>query len=357
MTAMRISGATFAEPEDLSPAQRVDELVALERQLACIQARQCRVLAAMEADPCRDVPAPELDKRWVREDVRAALGESAVGAEARLCRATMLVRELPATLGRLRDGDISFRQASYLCEQVMTCDPKTVRDVEAEVLATVVAGAPLRTMVTFRRRVRRAVLAADLGAARARRDVAERERCVGITADADGVVGLWGSLPDRRRRAGRRRAGSSGTRGGPGHPGRWAHPRPATRRCPGGDGASGARPGALVLRARGCRTAGGATADRPGDGGAVHAAGPRRPARRARRVRADRRRARPTHRRRSARNVASPGHRPGRPAGRRRPVPVPPARPPTSTGMFAPTMSSASSRPAIAARRDANSTM
>jgi Domain of unknown function (DUF222) len=93
----------------LSHAGRVDLLVALERHAAWAAALQQEVLAAMAADP--SAAADEVDRSgrdWVREDVSCALRLSGVTAQRRLDVAETLVRQLPATMGLLRRGEISY---------------------------------------------------------------------------------------------------------------------------------------------------------------------------------------------------------------------------------------------------------
>jgi hypothetical protein len=62
------------DPTGSSQPARVDVLMSVERQIAWLQARQLQVLAAMAEDPMSASVVPELDREWVKEEVRAALG-------------------------------------------------------------------------------------------------------------------------------------------------------------------------------------------------------------------------------------------------------------------------------------------
>jgi ABC-type amino acid transport substrate-binding protein len=71
------------DADRMTQTGRVDVLVAVDTLAAWVAARQLRVLAPIADDPMTSSPAPMLDKQWVKEGVRAALGESAVGSGSR----------------------------------------------------------------------------------------------------------------------------------------------------------------------------------------------------------------------------------------------------------------------------------
>jgi hypothetical protein len=89
--------------ERLSEQGRVDALVAIQRQLAWLQARQFALLAVM-AQASGDASVDGIDRHWVREDVAAALRLSGTAAAERLSLASYLRHEIPETLavGRVR---------------------------------------------------------------------------------------------------------------------------------------------------------------------------------------------------------------------------------------------------------------
>jgi len=64
------------EPQRLTHAGRVDALVAIERQMACLASLQQRMLATMTAHH----GGRQSGDQWVREDIACALRLSAVTA-------------------------------------------------------------------------------------------------------------------------------------------------------------------------------------------------------------------------------------------------------------------------------------
>jgi len=171
------------DPVRMSQAGRVDALVALERLASWTAARQAEVLTAMADDRFTDAVAPALERGWVKEDVRAALGESSLGANARLREAAGLVHERPATLAALAEGRIRIGHARAIAEQVADLDPDAAREVEAAVLPPDDVGpeAPMPVMASFRRKLRREVDKADPRSA--------EQKAAKAAEDRDG----WGS--------------------------------------------------------------------------------------------------------------------------------------------------------------------
>jgi hypothetical protein len=179
------------DPARLSHTGRVDALVALERQLAWLQARQHRLLAVMAADPAVATPAGELAKHWVREDVASALRLSPLTAADRLCLASELTR-LPATVDLLERGEITAGHARHLGEATMALDDPSAADVEARVLAQ----APQQTLANFRRAVTRAVLTAAPRDGEQRHAQAATARRVARAPQGDAMSTIWMLLPD-----------------------------------------------------------------------------------------------------------------------------------------------------------------
>ena len=174
----------------LSHAGRVDVLVALEREIAGVQARQLRLLAVMAADPVVPVGAGE-DRQWVREDVACALRLSFGHAASRLRQAAVLGR-VPQVVAMLAAGDITAHHARVLAEAIDGLDGATAAAVTDRVLD----GAAELTLSEFGRAVRRAVLAlAPVPEAEAAaRNVADRR--VSVRPAGVGVSTLWALLPD-----------------------------------------------------------------------------------------------------------------------------------------------------------------
>jgi DNA-binding transcriptional ArsR family regulator len=152
-----VSSAFDLDPVTLSPDARIDALIESEREIARVQARQVRVIAAIADDPHTGGLAPTLEKEYFKEELRAALGESAVSVNARLSAAADLVHRLPHTLAAVEAGAITMRHARNLVESVRALDESDARAVEAAALAFA-AG---RDFAAFCRKVRREVLKCD----------------------------------------------------------------------------------------------------------------------------------------------------------------------------------------------------
>jgi hypothetical protein len=81
----------------------VAALVEAERAIAHLQARQVRQIAAIADDPCADAVAPQLDRDWAKDELRAALGESAESVNNRIELARALLHRSSADDPRSRD--------------------------------------------------------------------------------------------------------------------------------------------------------------------------------------------------------------------------------------------------------------
>jgi Domain of unknown function (DUF222) len=165
----------------------------LEKHISWLQAQQHRLLALMAAEPVVPGPVGELDKQWVREDVAAALRLSGQTAADRLALAIELDR-LPATLDVLEAGLISTHHARHLAETTAFAhlDDQTATAVEQSVLEK----AADQSLATFKRAVRRAVLAVAPKPAEERHEQAVTQRRVVRTPVAGGMSEIWMLLPD-----------------------------------------------------------------------------------------------------------------------------------------------------------------
>ena len=146
---------SMLDPAGVGADERVDLLVAVERQLAWLAALQQRVLASLEADPLRLGCDPDDD--WTREQVAAALRLAAGTADRRLTTARQLADRLPGTAAALATGEITYLHAVKLVEAVNDLDDATAAAVEARVLPRAAA----ETVGQFAAAVQRAVLALD----------------------------------------------------------------------------------------------------------------------------------------------------------------------------------------------------
>jgi len=180
---------SLLDSQALSPAGRVDLLVALEQQAAWIAAQQQRVLASMAAGPAGSVKDP--DRNWVREDVACALRLSGLTAQRRLTVAQTLVEQLPATLRLLDRGELSYLHAASLAGAVFLLDEERARQVEERVLGR----AGEQTLSEFKRSVRRAVARVAAATVEQQREQAMTQRRVCLTPRDDGMTELWALLP------------------------------------------------------------------------------------------------------------------------------------------------------------------
>ncbi|HEU5006246.1 MAG TPA: DUF222 domain-containing protein [Jatrophihabitantaceae bacterium] len=184
------------DPARLSQAGRVDALVGLERLQAWAAALQTRMIAALVDEPHAGAPAPKLDRQWAKEDVKTALAESVTGAQARIHTATDLVHRLPDTLAALEQGRLTARHASAVVDTVRTLDDTAAREVETAVLPEPERiGDPVPTMAAFRRKLRRAGIAADPRSAAENAARAAEDRDVWVIPQDNGMAYVGAPLP------------------------------------------------------------------------------------------------------------------------------------------------------------------
>lgn len=168
---------------------RVDLLVALERQVAWLHARQVQVLAALDADPVRLSGEESVD--FTCEQVAAALRLSSRTAADRLATARIIHDRLPATEAMLARGEITYLHARRLAEAVLRFPDETTSAIEERSLRR----AGEQTLAQFTATLRRAVISADPRGAEERHAAALEERRVVITPADDGMAHLWALLP------------------------------------------------------------------------------------------------------------------------------------------------------------------
>jgi hypothetical protein len=119
------------DPGFLSLDQRIAAVRDAERDIARIHARQLRLIAAIDADECGGALAPELDKQFVKEELRAALGESGVSVGNRIDLARELVDRLPLAMAALAAGEITLRHVRLLTDASALLDDSAATAVEA----------------------------------------------------------------------------------------------------------------------------------------------------------------------------------------------------------------------------------
>ena len=169
---------SVVEPDRLSPAEKIDLLVAYERHAAWVAACQARVLASVARDE------PRGDDDWVRDQVAAALKLSGSAAARRIDLAEALDTRLSGTWALMAEGKISFLHALAIRDAISGLDDKVVAAVEQRVLPA----AAQQTLAQFKRSVRRAVVAADARTAQERHAQAALERGVAMTPLEDGMA-------------------------------------------------------------------------------------------------------------------------------------------------------------------------
>jgi Domain of unknown function (DUF222) len=171
----------------------LDQIVACEREIAAVQARQLGLIAQF----ARTRPAQ------VGEQLRAGASEFAadeLGAELRLSRwaasarmelAVTLSERLPGTSAALAAGDIDLPKARAVADITVHLDAPLARAVEARVLPRAVS----QTAGQLRVALHRAVLAVDPDGGQVRHERVVVERRVTLSALPDGMAELWALLP------------------------------------------------------------------------------------------------------------------------------------------------------------------
>jgi hypothetical protein len=184
-----IAPLSVVDPSTVDGPARIDLLVAYERQLAWLQAAQQHVLACLEGEALDWAGKQSID--YTEEQVSAALRLAPRTAASRLDTARALVDRLPATLGMLTQGEITYLHAKKLAEAVVDFDPKTTTQVEDRVLRRA-AG---QTVGQFGASLHRAMIAADPRQAQERCQDAVEQRRVEFIPQDDGMTGIWAYLP------------------------------------------------------------------------------------------------------------------------------------------------------------------
>lgn len=184
------------EPDRLSPAGRVDALVALERLQAWAAALEVRMIAAITDEPHTTALAPKLERGWSKEDVKVALGESVTGSEHRIRTAGELVHCLPDTLTALEEGRLTARHANAVVDTVRSLDDEARHKVEQAVLPEPEQITdPVPTMAAFHRRLRRESVKADPRSAEEKATRAAEDRDVWMLPGQNGMSYVGAPLP------------------------------------------------------------------------------------------------------------------------------------------------------------------
>ncbi len=184
-----VSAVFLAEVDaaSLSASDRVDLVRAWERLSAAIAGHQQLALASL-------VDATEaigLEADAARHEVGAALRLAPSTARLRTRVAADLRDRLPDVLAALLAGTISYSQAAHIAEAVRDLDDVLALQVAARVLRR----AGVQTLGQLKRATRRAVIAADPAAARARHEHAKARRAISRVPQPDAMRAWWVMMP------------------------------------------------------------------------------------------------------------------------------------------------------------------
>lgn len=174
----------------LPHAGRIDALVTLQARISALYAAQLRLLGVLATDPPTVSLPGRDDRQWVVEDVGCALRLSPGVARARLAEAAEL-RRLPDATRALDNGSISVEHVRALVEATQPLTDEVAAAVQSRVLDR----ARDQSVASFRRSVRRAVLALDTRTVELRRAANVDERRVCLRAAGEGTAELWALLP------------------------------------------------------------------------------------------------------------------------------------------------------------------
>jgi len=174
--------------------EMVDTLVQLEASIAQLTAARTQLLETMRtwsdlsdrASGSSSGTSREVAFRALRAEVSCALRVTERAAEDLFGEARMLVRDLPATLGALSAGEISYRHAQVMVDQAAALS-LTDRDT-FERLAVPVAATS--TPQSFAHRARRVREGLDPSTIEARTTAATENRSVVLVAGRDGMGDL-----------------------------------------------------------------------------------------------------------------------------------------------------------------------
>ena len=177
----RLGSTDFAA---IDAVQRIDALLAFERQLAWSEARKQELLALIST---RDWT----EEHWCIEEVGCALGLSAAATRTTLAHAEQLVHHLPATLTALSEGTLSSAQANVITKASFELPDELLPEFEQRVLAR----AETQSLTNLTRTAQRAAHRLDPAsmAEKARRAISERH--VRISPAGPGTAWLMALLP------------------------------------------------------------------------------------------------------------------------------------------------------------------
>jgi hypothetical protein len=179
---------------DLSDAERIDQIRALEALKGAAAAAQARITEAFDRSQRHDAPALEPThevSRSIASQVALARRKSPARAQQHLGVALGLVRNLPHTLRALTHGEISEWRATLIVRETAMLTREDRLSVDAE-LAPQLVGAGDRRIADLARSI---AYRLDPGAAMRRNQKAENYRRVTIRPAPDTMSDVSGLLP------------------------------------------------------------------------------------------------------------------------------------------------------------------
>ncbi|WP_286307871.1 HNH endonuclease signature motif containing protein [Agromyces mangrovi Wang et al. 2018] len=196
-----------SDPFDaLTPDRALDRLVAIEAEIAALQAERAEVLADLAADAderaavtaaaADRAPRPEhrvreLERRSLVAEVACALRLPERSAERLIDEGESLTLDLSATLESLRSGTISYRHAQRMIDHALSLPARTRPEFESVALPLAARLTPARFDARARRLRER--MHPDSIAERTRRAI--DDRTVSLEPARDGMAWLHALLP------------------------------------------------------------------------------------------------------------------------------------------------------------------
>ncbi len=190
-----LDGLARHDGHDLSEAELIDQLTAMEQLKAAIAAAQARLTATLaavriQAEAETGVPADRRG-RGLGHQVGLARQESPVRGRQHLELALVLVRELPHTLAALTRGEISEWRATLIARETATLSRAHRAQVDADLAGQLVGAGDKRVADTARAMAYRL----DPGSALRRVRGAEADRRVGLRPAPDTMARLTALVP------------------------------------------------------------------------------------------------------------------------------------------------------------------
>ncbi|MDQ2839198.1 MAG: HNH endonuclease [Actinomycetota bacterium] len=177
----RLGATDFSQ---LDASQRVDALLALERQRAWLDSLQQELLSLIKGQDSSG-------KHWCVEEIGAALRLSGGVARSKLANAERLCTQLPETFRALSAGQLSPAQATAISEASFELDDELLPAFENRVLQR----ADEQSLTQLKRSAKRALLALDPSTAEEKRQRAVAAREVRIAPADQGMAWLLALLP------------------------------------------------------------------------------------------------------------------------------------------------------------------